>query len=129
MTRDQAIRKLRAMFGAKAYFRVGNEITSPEKREAGRADRDRLRAEAAAIDAEVTQRLIDTGIQARMDEARALRKEADQRGWSSLGYRFSVGQLTFMGFLIEGQGDTWEEAIAAAAKKTAVDVQPGEAVR
>lgn len=118
MTREQAVRRLTKLFGAKAYWRVGNEITSPEKRAAARADADRLRADAAAIDAEVKQRMIDTGIQARIDEARAIRKRASDRIGYALHYRFHVGKVGSMFAEILGEGDTWEEAIEKAEAKT-----------
>lgn len=117
MTREQAIRKLRALYGKAAYWRVSDEITSPEKRAAAREECLRLRAEAAAIDEEVKQRLIDTGIQARIDAARALRQRASNLAGHALHYRFNVGKCSGFANAIAGQGDTWEEAIAQAQRR------------
>lgn len=51
------------------------------------------------------------------------RKERDNMLWKATHYRYMVGYVNSLGmfsfFSVQGQGDTWEEAFAAATKQTA----------
>jgi hypothetical protein len=120
MTRETAVRKLRAIFGATAYWRVGEQVTSPERRAEAAAERDRLKAEAAALTEEIERIRRESGM-AELERKRIeLRKAAERAGSYAHYRRFAVGRIEHgIAFCVEGEGDTWEEAIAAAQRKGA----------
>jgi hypothetical protein len=119
MTRQQAEREAKKRWGARAMIRAGEALSSPEKRAEAFAKIKASRERKEAIDREVKERLAAMGwYQALMAERQeCLRVVSQTQGWAS--YRkFAVGRDIGTAFSIEGQGDTWEEAFAAATKST-----------
>lgn len=118
MTREQAVKRLRKLYGEKARWRVGETITSPERREAARAERDRLREEVVEVEEEIRRREVAAGIPELRALRTALAKARDEAGWRSAEKRFRVGYLDLgIAFYVKGEGDTWEEALAEAERK------------
>ena len=115
MTRTEAVKKLQKLFGKRAYYRVLNRQTSPETRAAAAADRDRLKAEIEAIDAEVRYRLEVHGINALNRQRRELVKAKNEAGGWAQAYRFEIGTQDdgagmFTIISDTASGDTWDEA-------------------
>jgi hypothetical protein len=121
MTRDQAIRKLRAMFGARASWEVRKDVSSPEKRAAKAAEAERLAAEVARLDTEIAERKRAAGIYELEAQRNAAYKAKGEAKWYAgmFGYRFEVSERTLLGVTVKGYGDTWEQAIAMAEKRQA----------
>jgi hypothetical protein len=120
MTRHEATRAAAKRFGAKAHLRIRDGRTSPELREASISTLRVRRERVKAIDAEIAARL------AALDwyrDLQAERRELTAAITMSLGnvaaYKFAVGKIEGIGFHVYGQGDTWEEAFAAADKRIA----------
>lgn len=118
MTREQAVKRLQKLYGRRMYYRVGNEITSPEKRAAAL---ERLRAARAAREA--NEEKIKTWLaaqpeyQAMRAERREINLTIDRAQGEVSHYKFWVGKSVGFANEITGQGDTWEEAIAEAESK------------
>lgn len=120
MTREQAHREARKRWGKDAYARANVESSSPEKREAGRTERETLKARREAIDKEIDDRLKATDWYVALKAERAQIVKRMQHTYGSY-YKFAVGHLSLGGlaYCIEGEGDTWEEAFAKADAKRA----------
>lgn len=130
MERTTAIKRLKKLLGPKAYWRIGEFVTSPDRRrrhELRRLEADfqaattrldmslRLAALVAADD--VYQRLKDR-LAAVQLEQKVIFASADEGG-----YRFEVGTtspLPGIGNVIHQRacGDTWEEVFAKLAVKS-----------
>lgn len=127
MTREQAIRELRKLYGTRAYIRVGNEVSSPEKRAAAGEERDRHKAEEESIAAEI-RRLEElhgiTDLRRKMRQARVSKESAGWRSTRTGGCKFTVGENVGYAVHIKGEGDTWEEAIEMA--KSAITKEKSE---
>ena len=127
MTREQAIRKLRAMFGTRAAWEVRKDVSSPEKRAAKAAEAEALAAEMTRLDAEIARRKMEAGIYELEAQRNAAYKAKGEAKWYAgmFGYRFEVSELTSggLGRTIRGYGDTWEEAIAMAEKRQAEEAE------
>lgn len=114
---DAALAEARKRWGKDAHVRqypkTRDEIPRDEARQIMLAARDRVKA----IDAEIADRLkaLDW-YQALMAERVAKRKEADNAQAWALYFRCTVGTLSAFAFHVKGQGDTWDEAFAAADK-------------
>lgn len=115
MTNQQAATKAKKRWGNKFYVHNSGHMSSSEARTKARQTVIDARAEMKRIDEEITRRLnaLDW-----YQELRAKRKEAQTQVRDTEGvahhYRFSVGTTNSMFNSISGQGDTWEEAFAAA---------------
>lgn len=117
MTRTEALKRLRKMYGDKAFARVEEEISSPEKRT---AVSDRLRSGRArkeAIDLEIAEFLATCepyqALRAKRSAIVAELKDVDVMPY----YKFTIGINRGWCTEVTGQGDTWEEAIAMAEAK------------
>jgi len=123
MTREQAIRKIRAMYGTRAAWDVGKEISSPAKRAEAAAEAERQAAEVTRLDTEIARRKREAGIYELEAQRSAASKAKSEAKWYAgmFGYRFEVSERTAggLGRVIKGYGDTWEEAIAMAEANNA----------
>jgi len=127
MTREQAIRKARAVVGPRAILEVRSFVSSPDKRAEAKAEADRHEAERDCLRAEIDRRMREAGIyelQARSRKAHEARADALHRaGWLA-GYRFHINRATSsIGSEVLGYGDTWEEAIAMAEARITTDTE------
>lgn len=117
MTREKAQAEARKRWGGRAYVTAGQHLSSPEKREAATAEFAEAKSRIDAIDAEIAERLKALGW---FQELQAERRFMVTRKKESLGwrmyYKFQVGHAD-VGFHVEGQGDTWEEAFERADQK------------
>lgn len=122
MTRAQAIRKLRKEVGPKAFFEVRTSAPDKDAR-AVLSDYVRtLNAERTRLDAALETRraeVLNADPQyVQLRDARAVVNADLKTTFNRLGYRFTIGVVSELGFgHIEGQGDTWEEAFADRAKR------------
>lgn len=119
MTRNQAVARLKRLYGQNLTYRVSEHGSSPEARAAARELKRQARERIAAIDAEIAERLkaLDW-FQALHAEKRQLRQTENQATGDMLHYKFSIGKrLDSMFSTTTGHGDTWEEAFAMAEAK------------
>ena len=117
MTREEAKRQAARRWGKRSYWQVGTEQSSPERRSEVQAIADGARAERAALEAELKRREEEAGIPALRGQIKAAGerfREAALGG--AVYYRFRVGFTDSIigAFNVCGEGDTWEEAFAAA---------------
>jgi hypothetical protein len=126
VTREAAIKKLRRVLGAKAYYRIGEHVTSPERRrrhtlavldasfrsEMARRARDERREAILAADAEYCT---------LKAEARAAYDAFERARYHDhdAAYRFEVGTLDGIFRHTLAHGDTWEEVFSALDARTA----------
>lgn len=116
MTREQAVKRLQKLYNSKAYWRVGQSISSPERRQEAREKRDANKTRIKAINDEIAQRLSELPwYMALIDEKRTLMNDRAE-GWMGY-YKFSVGINKGLFIEITGHGDTWEQAISEAEAK------------
>lgn len=116
MTRTQAAREARKRWGVKAIIRAYEALSSPEKRAAALHRLQENRARREAIDREVSERLkaLDW-YQQLQAERRECNKAVSEAQGRCHYYKFSVGKEEHgFAFMVEGQGDTWEEAFGKA---------------
>jgi hypothetical protein len=119
LTREQAIRKLKAIIGPRAMWRVSEGISSPEKRQRYHARTSTAEADRKAASAAMSARAAEVcaadaeyqRLKASYDEARKAASETRYRDDES-GYKFTVGKDAVYAFVVEAQGDTWEEVIS-----------------
>jgi hypothetical protein len=117
MTNQQAASKAKKRWGKAFYIRNSESMSSPESRDKSRERYKKSKAEADAIEDEIRRRLSELDwYQELLKRKRELRKESENAQGRALYYRFSVGKSNGMFTTILGQGDTWEEAFAAAEK-------------
>ena len=112
MTRADAIRKITKLLGPKAYWRVGEHTTSPEKREEAKVCNLDLNFRRASVhrDLQARQRELldaDPEYQRLHAEWRALNAEEHQVS----GYKFEAGVREGIFITPRAYGDTWEEVI------------------
>lgn len=124
MTRQQAWKKLVALFGEKrACYRVESAISSPEKREAAKQAADALTEKwkdvSARREARAKELLSDPLYQELDAESKALYRAKGVAQGESLSYRFTIGTSDGMFFHVLAHGDTWEECFTKLAEKKA----------
>lgn len=102
MNANQALAQARRRWGTTAAVQDRKYETSPELRAKAKAEFQRIKA-------------------LPVKEQEALRKEKLQARSGQWRYRYSVGKLDSvcgMGmFLVEAEGDTWDECFAKAAER------------
>ncbi len=103
----QALAEAHQRWGLSAHVRDRRRPSSPEARAAARPRLQELKAQLAEFRDPLSRRICKD----RISEQRA----------KVLYRRFSVGEAIFggSGFLIRGEGDTWEAAFEAAERKIA----------
>lgn len=117
MTREQAIRECKKRWGKKFLYRVGQSISSPQVRAVETARSNVITAEVKDINDDIAKRLRETPWYQELTAKKvALLKERQELKHLHY-YKFQVGHEQFGCFLIEGEGDTWEEAFAAVDRK------------
>lgn len=129
MTRAQAFTKIKRILGPNAHVDVGNEITSPEKRQAAHDAAESFRQQRTELDARITSLqkvLLDhPEYKALQAQRTALRKQFEQVNWQQSRYKFQAGIVSDLGpfnaFHVRASGDTWEEVIAKLEKERRKD--------
>ena len=119
MTRDQAMREARKRWGKNAIIEMRNQgVSSPEAREEATAKRDAHQAVYEALVKEKNDRLAQLDwLQELNAQIKAVGKLKSDESWRTHYYRFSVGNsMLGLAFMVQGQGDTWEEAFAKVKK-------------
>lgn len=124
MTRAQAIQKIRRLLGVGAWWQVHPNAYDKDSRVEVAARERTLRTSLdilnKALDDRRKQLLADDGPYQTMISDRKEVETALKNLGNRAPYRFVIGTVTEYGFgRIEGQGDTWEEALAAVEKRKA----------
>jgi len=121
MTRQEAFKKLQKLFGKKALYRVHTELSSPEKRQQAREAMEALRAKHEDVkvrrDARQKELLADPTYQELVVEARALYQALDRARGEMSYYKFSIGTNEGFAYMVEAQGDTWEQCFEELERK------------
>lgn len=117
MTRAEAIRRLQKLYGNRVCYRVGKEVSSVERRAAARSAHRQLQEQRDVVTREINERLAACDwYQALLAKRKAI--DEQMRGADRGHYfKFIVGHSELGMFMIQGEGDTWEEAIDQAARK------------
>lgn len=122
MTREQAIKRLRKLYGDKAYWRVGQLASSPEQRAEARAAMLAAKAERDAAEAE--RRAFLDALPAYQEIVRR-REEARERFERARGMayykKFEIGERVNALFTATTIGDTWEDCFANLDAKKATE--------
>lgn len=122
MTRQEAAKRLGKLFGKKAGYRVTDNAPNAHQRgKAGEAIRelnDRLRDHNREMD-ELRAILLSGGeYQDMVRVQKELKKALNDLSGMRLGYKFTAGYVSSMGFFhVEAQGDTWEEVFTILERK------------
>ncbi len=121
MNERKAIAELVKLYGKQnAAWRVNKGAPTPEERAAVRATIPTLQAarEKAkeAMERKRAELLRDPDYQRLVAEYKAAGNAMDRACSVARTKRVTVGKLTSMFFRVTGEGDTWEEALAAARK-------------
>lgn len=118
MTRDQAVKRLRRLYGARAYANVGEAQSSPDRRTEALQRAREARQRRDALEREIAARLEALDWYRELVAEKRKASEAASRELTNIGYyKFRVGQNRGFANEITGSGDTWEEALAAAEAK------------
>lgn len=119
MTRDQAIKRLKRLLGPKAYWRIDDAISSPEKRERYKARRAAAREAFESADANLRARrdallAADEEYQRLNAIRRAAHKAREDTRYhdGEGGYKFEVGTRNDIFIQPKAYGDTWEDIFA-----------------
>lgn len=126
MTRADAISKLGRILGKHAYWRIGEHVTSPERRRDAHLERLNVEFQTAMLARDMTDRanaLLGADLlyqTLKADHARA--KAAKVKLPIMPAYRFEVGTTSDIGLgspiaHIKAWGDTWEEVFTMLATK------------
>jgi hypothetical protein len=120
MTRPQALARLQKIAGTKyrVALRVGESVSSPERRAEADAQFQQVTAEIEAVDAKVKAIIAaHAELQALYARRRALVPQKQQLiGWRH--YRkFNAYTQEGIALGLLGSGDTWEETIDAAERR------------
>lgn len=124
MQRSTALKKLNALFGKSAGYRIDDKAPTPEERAAAKAElqdavaeRDRLRAAKNARYEAVLK--ADPEYQALAEASRAASRRTDKLSWTTRHYKITVGKSSMNGlfFSVMAEGDTWEEIFDKLAEK------------
>ncbi len=120
MTREQAIKRMKKLWGAKAMWRVDERASSPEQRETARETVMELKAERETIQADIKARLdaMDWYVAAQ-NRLREIAKERDQASYYMSHTKFQIGRNLGWAFHVDASGDTWEECFAKLEKEFA----------
>lgn len=118
MTRQQAMKRARSLCGPKALIRASEAISSPEKRSEATIKVLTARARITELEQEIAELLkgLDR-YQSLMAEKRDMRAIVSANEGSAFYHKFSVGKDLGYAFLVEGSGDTWEEAFGQVERK------------
>lgn len=122
MERSVAMKKLVKFLGKSMGYRVDPKAPDRDEREEARAKLPEANSKRDALSKQMDERKMallrgDEEYQRlRVDHAQA-RKERDALSYTSNRYRFTVGHSTGIFFVVEAQGDSWEEVIAIVSKK------------
>lgn len=118
MTREQAQREAVKRWGKSADIRAHESISSPERRAVADGEYQKAKAELETIESEIRERLAACDWYQELTRKRTeARKRKEATVWARIYRKFAVGSSHGIGFHIEGEGDTWAEAFAAADRK------------
>lgn len=124
MDRSTAIKKLTKMFGKSFGYRIDEKAPPPEERAATRTElpattekmnrlRDQRDARAAAI------LKADSEYQALNSAYKIARVEKEKLASKLYRHKITVGTSDGMFFMVEAEGDSWEEIFAKLDKEKA----------
>jgi hypothetical protein len=115
MTRTEALKAARRLFGKGASVSEGRHPSSPEAREQALQKARAARWRVAEIDNELAERLAQLPWYAALTAERRKMQEAhkDGQGWA-MYYRCRVGVANSMYVEHKSEGDNWQEAIDKA---------------
>lgn len=122
MTRQEAAKRLGKMFGKKAGYRVTDNAPNAIQREkagdAIRALKTTLQEHNERMDQLRAFLLSDENYQDMVRVQKELKKALGDLSGMRLGYKFTAGYVSSMGFFhVEAQGDTWEEVFSILNRK------------
>lgn len=125
MLRAEAIRRLKKLYGAKAWWSVKEEISSPENRatagEACRALKSQEEELSRQMDVVRKRLLEDPEYRSLLAAWKVVKNERAKLSGRQLFYRFEAGYVSGVGGIsfahVEAHGDTWEELFAELEKK------------
>lgn len=124
MQRSIALKKLNALLGKGAGYRIDNKAPTPDERVAAKAElpaaiaeRDRIR-EAKKSRYEAVLRA-DTEYVRLADASREAGQRVDRLSGVTRHYKITVGKSSLNGlfFSVMAEADTWEEIFEKLAKK------------
>lgn len=122
MTRDDAVKRIKKLLGAKAVCQDNGRQTNPEDRQKAKAHgneaREQVKRLKAAIDARRRAVLEADAEYTRLCQERT----ALENGWKNApwgGYRIMVGLDTGFALQVCAEGDNWAEAVRATEKYVA----------
>jgi hypothetical protein len=124
MERAVAIKKLGKILGKSLGYRVDPKAPDQDQRDEARAKLKIAGAERDALSKQREARLqellqADTEYQRLKAECAEAKKRCDELVAISSRYRFTVGVMNSMFFMVKAQGDSWEEVIGKLAEKQA----------
>lgn len=122
MERSVAIKKLGNLLGKSFGYRVDPKAPDRDEREEARAKLKDATSKRDDLSKQMDERKMellrgDEEYQRLRAEHTEARKERDALASTAHRYRFTVGKSNSIFFVVEAQGDSWEEVIAAVSKK------------
>jgi hypothetical protein len=125
MERKVAVMRLSKLIGKGFGYRVNHAALTAEDREAAKTaltgaieERNRLRDQRDARERALLE--ADAEYQSLKAQATAARDHADKIQGSLFSHKITVGKSNGMFFLVQAEGDSWEEVIKKiTAKKSA----------
>ena len=120
MDRSTALKKLTRILGKRASWRVYDAPSSPDKRQAAMAEKDRLKADVEAIERR-RREILDAipELKELHQKERELRKALDRARSYSHYYRYIVGINIGIGLEVKAEGDSWEDIFRRLEQKKA----------
>ena len=125
MERAVAIKKLNKLIGKGFGYRIDNKAPSPEERVAAKAELVTERAKRDDLDKKCNERRrvvleADAEYQNLLTEYKIARKQTDILSGMTYRKKITVGSTNGMFFVVEADGDSWEEVINKVENKSAV---------
>lgn len=118
LSKRGALAIMRQRFGERAFVRDNGRALTKEKRTAAQAALAAHREQRpATIEPRLFAELPEDERRQHNAEYRAWRQEESRLMGEALSFRFDVGHSSGYFNTIDGQGDTWEEAIASYQRK------------
>ena len=122
MTRAEADKKLKRIFGTAAAYRVDRGARDQDEREAAHVEHMSVKAEWEAANKALSERAAALAaadveyqrLKTKRDELRAVK---DRLFGVVLHYRFTAGYMAHGFFHVEAQADTWEQVFEKLKEK------------
>lgn len=124
MQRSTALKKLNALFGKSAGYRIDDRAPTPEQRSAAKAELQTAIAERDRVRAAKTTRYeavlkADQEYQALAAASKEAGRRVDSLSGVTRHYKITVGKSSFNGlfFSVMAEADSWEEIFEKLAQK------------